>query len=170
MTNLDSILKSRDSARFGSTYTKIGMIQRRLAWPLRKDDRQIREAFHIFGGTHVNPWLIHVNVWQKPVQYCQVISLQLIKINEKQTNEKQRHCFANKGQCSQSHGFSHRHVWMWELDHKEGWMPKNWCFWTVVLEKTLESPLDRKEIKPVNLKGNLGEPCFAAFSEMSSGI
>ena len=48
MTNLDSILKSRDSARFGSTYTKIGMIQRRLAWPLRKDDRQIREAFHIF--------------------------------------------------------------------------------------------------------------------------
>ena len=68
MANLDSILKSRDSACFGSTYTKIGTIQRRLAWPLRKDDRQIREAFHILGGTHVNPWLIHVNVWQKPVQ------------------------------------------------------------------------------------------------------
>ena len=45
-------------------------------------------------------------------------------------------------------------VWMWELDYKEGWMPKNWCFWTVVLEKTLESPLDCKEIKPVNSKGN----------------
>jgi len=51
-------------------------------------------------------------------------------------------------------GFSSSHVWMWELDHKEGWAPKNWCFWTVVLEKTLESPLDSKEIKPVNPKGN----------------
>ena len=55
---------------------------------------------------------------------------------------------------SQSYGFSSSHVGMWELDHKEGWAPKNWCFWTVVLEKTLESPLDSKEIKPVNPKGN----------------
>ena len=55
---------------------------------------------------------------------------------------------------SQSYGFSSSHVWMWELDHKEGWAPKNWCFQTVVLEKTLESPLDCKEIKPVNPKGN----------------
>ena len=55
---------------------------------------------------------------------------------------------------SQSNGFSSSHVWMRELDHKEGWAPKNWCFWTVVLEKTLESPLDSKEIKPVNHKGN----------------
>ena len=62
--------------------------------------------------------------------------------------------FANKGPSSQSYGFSSSHVWMWELDHKEGWAPKNWCFWTVVLEKTLESPLDCKEIKPVNPKGN----------------
>ena len=60
----------------------------------------------------------------------------------------------NKGQSSQSYGFSSSHVWMWELNHKEGWAPKNWYFWTVVLEKTLESPLDCKEIKPVNLKGN----------------
>ena len=52
------------------------------------------------------------------------------------------------------HGFSNSHVLMWELDHKEGWAPKNWCFWTVVLEKILESPLDWKEIKPVNPKGN----------------
>ena len=50
------------------------------------------------------------------------------------------------------YGFSSSHVWMWELDHKKSWVPKNWCFWTVVLEKTLESPLDCKEIKPVNLK------------------
>ena len=55
---------------------------------------------------------------------------------------KQRHYFANKGLSSQSSGFSSSHVWMWELDYKESWAPKNWCFWTVVLEKTLESPLD----------------------------
>ena len=51
-------------------------------------------------------------------------------------------------------GFSSSHVWMWELDQKEGWAPKNWCFWTVVLEKTLESPLDIKVIKPVHPKGD----------------
>ena len=55
---------------------------------------------------------------------------------------------------SQSYGFSSSHVWMWELDYKEGWAPKNWCFWTVVLEKTLESPLNCTEIKPVHPKGN----------------
>ena len=64
------------------------------------------------------------------------------------------HYFANKGPSSQSYGFSGSHVWMWELDYKESWVPKNWCFWTVVLEKTLESPLDCKETKPVHPKGN----------------
>ena len=68
--------------------------------------------------------------------------------------KKQRHYFVNKGPSSQSYGFSSSYVWMWELDHKESWAPKNWCFWTEVLEKTLESPLDCKEIKPVNPKGN----------------
>ena len=58
----------------------------------------------------------------------------------RQCIKKQRYHFANKGPCSQSYGFSSSHVWMWELDHKEQWAPKNWCFWTVVLEKTLESP------------------------------
>ena len=66
--------------------------------------------------------------------------------------KNQRHYFANKGSSSQNYGFSGSHVWMWELDHKEIWVLKNWCFWTVVLEKTLESPLDCKEIQPVNLK------------------
>ena len=66
--------------------------------------------------------------------------------------KKQTYYFANKCPSSQSYGFSSSHVWMWELDHKKSWVPKNWCFWTVVLEKTLESPLDCKEIKPVNLK------------------
>ena len=68
--------------------------------------------------------------------------------------KKQRHYFVDKGLYSQSHGFSSRHVWMWAVDHKEGWTPKNWCFWIVVLETTLESPLDSKEINPVNPKGN----------------
>ena len=68
--------------------------------------------------------------------------------------KKQRHHFSKKCLSSQSYNFSSSHVWMWELDHKEGWMQKNLCFWTVVLEKTPESPLDSKEFKPVNPKGN----------------
>ena len=70
--------------------------------------------------------------------------------------EKQRHYFANNGPSSQGYGFSSGHVWMWELDCAESWVPKNWCFWTVVLEKkkTLKNPLDCKEIKPDNPKGN----------------
>ena len=72
----------------------------------------------------------------------------------RQPIKKQRHYFANKGPSSQSYGFSRSHVWMWELDHKESWELKNWCFWTVMLEKTLESPLDCKEIQPVHPTGN----------------
>ena len=69
-------------------------------------------------------------------------------VKPRQCIKKQRHSFAHKGPYSQSYGFSSSHVWMWELNHKEGWAPKNWCFWTVVLEKTLESPLE------INPKGN----------------
>ena len=78
------------------------------------------------------------------------------KSNDKprQHIKKQRHYFADKGTSSQSYGFSSSHVWMWELNQKEGWMLKNWCFLIVVLKKTLESPLDCKEIKPVNPKGD----------------
>ena len=68
--------------------------------------------------------------------------------------KKQRHYFADKGPSSQSYGFSSSYIWMWGLNHKESWVPKNWCFWLVVLEKTLESPLNCKEIQPVNPKGN----------------
>ena len=73
---------------------------------------------------------------------------------QRQHIKKQRHYLANKGPSSQSYGFSSRHVWMWELDYKESWIPKNWCFWTVMLEKLLESPLDCKEIQPDHSKGN----------------
>ena len=68
--------------------------------------------------------------------------------------KKQRHYCANKGPSSLSYGFSSSHIWIWELGHKESWALKNWCFWIVVLEKTLESSLDCKEIQPVNRKGN----------------
>ena len=68
--------------------------------------------------------------------------------------KKQSHYFVNKGPSSQGYGFSNGHVWMRDLDYEESWAPKNWCFWTVVLEKTLESPLDCKEIQPVHSKEN----------------
>ena len=77
-------------------------------------------------------------------------------VQPRQHIKKQRHYFANKGPSSQKflYGFSNSHVQMWELDYKQCWAPKNWCFWTLVLEKTLESPLHCKEIQPVNRKGN----------------
>ena len=68
--------------------------------------------------------------------------------------KKERYHFADKGPYSQSYGFSSSHVWMWELDHEEGWAVKNWCFLIEVLEKNLESPLDCKEIKQISPKGN----------------
>ena len=72
----------------------------------------------------------------------------------KQHIKRQRYYFANKGPSSQGYGFSSSHTWMWKLDYKESWTPKNWCFWTVVLEKILESPLHCKEIQPVHSKGD----------------
>ena len=75
-------------------------------------------------------------------------------VQPRQPIKKQRHYFANKGLYSQSYGFSSNHIWMWEFNHKESWALKNWCFWTVVLKKTLERSLDNKEIKLVNPKEN----------------
>ena len=75
-------------------------------------------------------------------------------VQPRQHIKKQRYYFANKGLCSQGYCFSSGHVWMWELDCEETWAPNNWCFWTVLLEKTLESPLDWKEVQPVHPKGN----------------
>ena len=79
------------------------------------------------------------------------------KISDDQPRQhikKQRHYFANKGLSSQGYGFSSGHVWMWLLNYKKSWAPKNWCFWIVLLEKTLESPLNCKEIQPVHPKGD----------------
>ena len=75
-----------------------------------------------------------------------------LKNQLRQHIKKQRHYFVHKGPSIQGYGFSSGHVWMWQLGYKESWAPKNWCFWAVVLEKTLENPLDHKEIQPVHPK------------------
>ena len=72
----------------------------------------------------------------------------------RQNIKKHRHYFANKGPSGQGYGFSRGHVWMWELDCEESWAVRNWCFWTVVLEKSLESPLDCRKIQPVHPEGD----------------
>ena len=102
--------------------------------------------------------------WGAPKSLQMVITAMKLKdacsLEEKSCDQprerikKQRHYFANKGPSSQGYGFSSSHVWMWDLDYEESWAPKNWCFWTVVLEKTLESPLDCKEIQPVHSEGD----------------
>ena len=75
-------------------------------------------------------------------------------LKSRDKKKKQKHYFVNKGPSSQGYGFSSGHVWMWELDCEESWAPKNWCFCTVVLEKTLQSPLDYKEIQPIHPEGD----------------
>ena len=95
---------------------------------------------------------IGVMIWRLSVLWDKNQMSVFFKNNN--NKKRQRHYFANKGPYSQSCGFSSSHVGIWVLDHREGWALKNWCFWIVVLEKTLESSLDIKEIKPINLKGN----------------
>ena len=96
----------------------------------------------------------HCGQWLQPWNQKMIAFWQESDDKPRQCIKKQRHYFANKGLYGQSYGFSSSHVQMWELDHKEGWAPKKWCLRNVVLEKTLESPLDSREIKPVNPKGN----------------
>ena len=105
------------------------------------------DRFHFHGlqnhcGWWLQPWNLKKTLtpWKKSYH------------KPRQHIKKQRHHFASKGPYSQSYGFPSSHVWMWELDHKASWLPKNWCFWIVVLEKTLESPLNSKEFKQSILK------------------
>ena len=103
----------------------------------------------IWGGSEINcRW------WLQPWNQKTLALWKKSYDQARQHIKKQRHYFANKGPSSQTYGFSSSQVWIWELDHKESCAPKNWCFLTVMLEKTLESPLDCKEIKPVNPQGN----------------
>ena len=92
--------------------------------------------------------------WLQPCNWKMLAPWKKSYDKPRQHIKKQRHYFPNKSPSSQGYGFSSSHVWMWELNYKEFWALKNWCLWTVILEKTLETPLDSKEIKPVNSKGN----------------
>ena len=106
------------------------------------------ERLYFLGGIQ-----IHCIWWLQPWNQMTLAPWKKSYDKPRQHIKKQR-TFANKGPSSQSYGFSSSHVWMWELDYKENWAPKNWCFWTVVLEKTLESPLACKEIQPAHPKRN----------------
>ena len=105
---------------------------------------------------HLHLWSVNLRgskKWKKVMKFKDTPGKESYD-QPRQHIQKQKHCLADKGLSSQSYGFSNSHVWMWELDYRKSWAPKNWCFWTVVLEKTLESPLDCKEIKLVNPEGN----------------
>ena len=124
----------------------------------------------IMASGPITPWQIDGEQWKQwqTLFSCAPKSLQMMtaavklkgtcplkeKLWPRQHIKRQRHYFINKGLSNQSYGFSSSHVWMWKLDYKETWAPKNWCFWTVVLEKTPESLLDCKVIQPVHPKGN----------------
>ena len=112
-------------------------------------------AYFIFGGLQN-----HCRRWWHPWNKTTLTPWKESYGQPREPIKKQRCYFDNKGPSSQSYGFSSSHVWMWEFDYKESWVPKNWCFWTVVLEKTLESPLDCKEIQPVHPKGNQSWICI----------
>ena len=182
MTNLDSILKSRDITLQAKVclvkavvHIHNGMLLsywKECSWvssnevdetrtyytewskPVRETPMQYFNAYRQGNSG----WLFFFWV-PKPLQI--VIAAMKLKDTpwkesydqSRQHIKKQRHYFANKGLSGQGYSFSSGHVWMWELDCKESWALKNWCFWTVVLEKTLESPLDCKEIQPVHPKG-----------------
>ena len=96
----------------------------------------------------------HCRWWLQPWNEKTLNPWKISYDQRRQHIKKQRHYFANKAPSSQGYCFSSGHVWMWELDCEESWVPKNWCFWTVVLEKTLETPLDCKKIQPVQPKRN----------------
>ena len=96
----------------------------------------------------------HCRWWLQPRNLKMLASWEESYGQPRQHSKKQRHYFANKGLSSQGYDFSSSHVWMWKLDYKESWALKNWCFWIVVLEKTIEISLNCKEIQPVHPKGD----------------
>ena len=111
-------------------------------------EKQWKQWQNLFSWAPKSLWMVTITM--KLEEACSLGK----KDKHRECIKKQRHYFADKGPSSQSYGFSSSHVWIWELDCEENWLPKNWCFWIAVLEKTLESSLDSKEVKPVNPKGN----------------
>ena len=96
----------------------------------------------------------HCRWWLQPWNWKMLTPWKESYDQPRQNIKKQRHYFVNKGPSTHGYGFSSSHLWMWDLNYKESWVSKNWCFWTVMLAKTLESPLDCKEIQPVHPKGD----------------
>ena len=119
----------------------------KTSWQI--DGETVETETDYFGGLQN-----HCRWWLQSWNYKMLAPWKESYYQLRQHIKKQRHHFANKGLYSQSYSLSSSHVWMWRLDHKDSWASENWCFWTVVLEKTLESPLDCKEIQPVNPKGD----------------
>ena len=109
---------------------------------------------YLFAVSSLSLSPVQAPAWYLSAFYLPTLIRTQTRVGLPTTTSNQRHHSANKGLSSQSYGFSSSHVQMWELDYKEDWAPKNLCFWIVVLEKTLDSPLACKEIKPVNPKGN----------------
>ena len=125
-----------------------------LLHPLDKESFELCKPFYTGRGTEDLEAPKSLQMVIAAMKLKDTFSLEGKHDQPRQHIQKQRHYFANKGPSSQGYCFSSSRVWMWELDYKESWTPKNWCFWTVVLEKTLESPLDCKEIQPVHPKGD----------------
>ena len=120
--------------------------QKSRIWPVTKQQKEASSFLNQWSKLNHLPFIVLYKKTLAPWKKSYYQPRQHIK--------KQRHYFVNKGPSSQGYGFSSSHVWMWELDYKESWVPKNWCFWTVVLEKTFESPLDCKEMEPTHLMGD----------------
>ena len=118
------------------------------SWQIEGEKIEAETDFYFLGLQN------HCRWWLQPWNSKTLASWKESYDQPRQHIKKQRHHFAYKGPYTLSYGFSTSHIWMWDLDHKEGCAPKNWYFWIVMLEKILESPLDCKEIKPVNPKGN----------------
>ena len=116
-----------------------------ISWHRRGNSGSSDRSYFLGLPSHCRRWL---QPWNE--HSCSLESYEKLR----QRIKNQGHHFAGKGPYSQSYGLSNSHVWMWELDYKEGWALKNWSFQTVVFEKTLENPLDCKEIQPVHPKGN----------------
>ena len=130
--------------------TKIMASDPITSWQIGGETIETVTDFFFFGGGARN----HCRWWLQPWNLKMLAPEKKSYDQPRQLIKKQRHYFANKGPASQGYDFSSSHVWICELDYKESWAPKNWCFWTVVLEKTFENPLDSKEIQPVHPTGN----------------
>ena len=148
-----SLLKGKEESekaglKFNIQKTKIMGISSHHFMANRRGNNKTSDRLYFLGlQTHCRWWLQPWN-WKTTAPWKKSYD------QPRQHIQKQSHYFPNKGPSSQGYGFSSSHVWMWELDHKEGWAPKNWCFWTVVLEKTVESPLDCRDIQPVHPRGD----------------